>query len=353
MGSIYKRGDTYWIKYCHKGKVVRESSGSSKMEVAKRLLRRREGKISEGKQPGVHFEKVTVKELLEDFLTDYKVNKRKSLRKARACADHLREFFGGMKAADVTTAMVKEYISRRMEEGVTNATINRELSALKRSFNLAAQCTPPKVAEVPYIPTLRESNVRKGFFEYEEFVCLREALPYYARPVVTFAYRTGWRKAEVLDLTWERVDLREGTVRLEPGESKNEEARTLYLDSELKAVLKEQMANRRLGCPYVFHRKGQKMADFRKAWVSACRKARLGERVFHDFRRTAVRNMVRAGIPERVAMMRSGHKTRSVFDRYNIVSPNDLKEAASKMESYFQEVMGTNLGTIEKSCRES
>ena len=174
---------------------------------------------------------------------------------------------------------------------------------------------------MPYVPKLKENNIRKGFFEHEDYLRLLDALPSYLRPVITFGYKTGWRKSETLGLTWEQVDLKEGTVRLEAGEAKNEEARTIYLDGELRGLIKTQMAQRQLGCPYVFHRDGKPIKDFRGLWARAFREAELEGELFHDLRRTAVRNMVRAGIAERVAMMMSGHKTRSVFDRYNIVSP--------------------------------
>jgi integrase len=334
MGSIYRRGKTYWIKYYRNGKPYYESSRSDKQEVARKFLKMREGEISQGKLPGIYFDRVRFDELAKDYLTDYRINQKKSLEKAEICARYLTKEFGGMKVPDITTPRIKLYIEKRMDEGAANATINRELSALKRMLNLAARCTPPKVAHIPYIPMLIERNARKGFFEHSEFMALRDALPYPLKPLVTFAYKTGWRKNEILNLTWDRVDLQEGVVRLDIGQTKNDEARTVYLDSELKTLLKELLAKRRLGCEYVFHRKGKKIKCFRKSWLRACKVVGLGNRIFHDFRRTAVRNIVRAGVPERVAMMVSGHKTRSVFDRYNIVNTDDLKQAAVKQEDY-------------------
>ena len=130
------------------------------------------------------------------------------------------------------------------------------------------------------------------------------------------------------------MDFKNGVVRLEPGETKNNEGRTLYMDSEIQALMKSLYRKREFGCDYVFHIEGRHINDFRKAWKSACEKVGIPGMLFHDLRRTAVRNMVRAGIPERVAMTLSGHKTRSVFDRYNIVSQDDLKEAALRNEEY-------------------
>jgi integrase len=364
MGSIYKRGDIYWLKYYRHGKPYRESSKSDKVTKAQMLLKKREGEIAEGKLPGIYFDKVTFNQLAEDFLTDYRINVKDTLSKAERSVKYLKEFFGGMKATEVTTDKVKTYIEKRMEDEMSNASINRELAALKRMFHLGAQCTPPKVNLIPYIPMLKESNVRKGFFENGEYLALREALPEDLRPIVTFGYHSGWRKAEILGLTWDKVDLKEGTLRLDPGETKNEEGRTLYMNDELLEEMHKLQAKRYLGCPYVFHREGKPIAGFRKAWAKACIQVGLcdvlkdGEgkavvvkdkkgnekvvkvptRIFHDFRRTAIRDMVRSGVSERVAMSISGHKTRNVFDRYNIVSDQDLKEAAKKKQAYHEKL---------------
>jgi integrase len=362
MGSIYKRkwkdkktgewveSDILWIKYYRHGKPYRESCKSDMITKAQRLLRTREGEIAEGKLPGVYFDKVTFKELAEDFLTDYRINGRDTIKKAKRSVEYLKEAFGDMRATDITTARVKTYIDDRMNKGLSNASINRELAALKRMFHLGAECTPPKVNLIPHIPMLKENNVRKGFFEHDQYLALKMSLPDYLRPVVCFGYHSGWRKEEILELTWDRVDLREGLVRLDPGETKNEEGRTFYLNEELTTELKALFSQRRLDCPYVFQRGGNRIKDFRGAWDKACIESWLFEvvrddqgketktptRIFHDLRRSAIRDMVRSGVSERVAMKVSGHKTRSVFDRYNIVSDQDLKDAALKKQVYHE-----------------
>jgi len=379
MGTIYRRGNVYWVKYYQNGKPHAESSHGDKMSVAKTLLKKREGEIAKGELPGIYFDRVRFDDLAEDFLADYRINGRKTLDNAEQAIVKLRGKFGGMRVPSITTARISEYIEERRAEGMANATINRELSALKRMLKLGLRTTPPKVGQMPYIPKLEEKNTRKGFFEHGEFHALRDALPDYLRPVVTFAYHSGWRRAEILGLTWEKVDLKAGIIRLDPGETKNDEARTLYLDAELSALMQQLVATRRLGCPYVFHVKKQrigesqktwKIGEFRKTWKTACIKVGLCEpmrddqgkpvltkkgkvvfvptRIFHDFRRTAVRNMIRSGIPERVAMVISGHKTRSIFDRYNIVSEEDLKQAAMKQENYLKAQNGYNLVTVSK-----
>ena len=387
MGSLYRRGNVWWVKYYRNGKSYRESSTSTRKMVAKKLLDRREGEIAAGKVPGILFERVTFDELADEFITDYRINNKKSLDRAELSVTHLKAEFEGAKVPDITTPRIKKYVADRMKwgckaceskfhfngekhcpkcgsetlkKGAKNATINRELSALRRMLNLGAKQTPPKVNRVPYIPMLKENNVRKGFFEHSEFIALRDALPEYLKPFVTFGYKVGWRDKEIASLNWSNVDLQNGIVTLKAGETKNDDARTVYLDDELKAMFQQQWENRKRNgklIPFVFPNKGNAgmIINFRKAWNTACRESGLGYGykvgdtyvqewegklpsgpIFHDFRRTAVRNMVRSGIPERVAMMISGHKTRSVFDRYNIVSDADLKAAALKQQVYLE-----------------
>jgi hypothetical protein len=168
-----------------------------------------------------------------------------------------------------------------LEEGAANATINRELAALKRGFKLASQQTPPKLERVPHINMLGENNVRKGFFEHADFLAFRDALPSYLKSFVTFAYKTGWRESEIHELTWSRVDLDAGIVHLYPGTTKNDEGRTVFLDTELQELFKNQWEERRRThrlTEYVLpnHDGTGKIEDFRHGWNTACRSAGLG-----------------------------------------------------------------------------
>jgi integrase len=251
----------------------------------------------------------------------------------------------GVRTVMITTAITK-FTADRQAAGASNGEINRELAAIKRAFSLGMK--GGKILSKPHIPMLKENNIRKGFFEREQFEAVRKNLPEPLRPVVTFAYITGWRiPSEVLTLQWRQVDFNAGVVRLDPGSTKNGEGREFPFTADLREVLENQRARadelrriRSIISPWVFfwfgkragNRLGGPIRIFRRAWLSACNAASLPGRIPHDFRRTAVRNLVRAGIPERVAMTLTGHKTRSVFERYNIVSQGDLFEAARKLD---------------------
>jgi len=234
-------------------------------------------------------------------------------------------------------------------------------------LNLGAKQTPPKVNRVPYFSLMKENNVKKGFFEHAQFVALRAELPNYLKGFVTFAYKTGWRVSEITGLIWNQVDLDNGIVRLESGETKNDEGRTVYLDDEPKEIFHSQWKKRKNLLPYVFlnGRLSGQIKRIEKPWNKACRKVglgygyKIGEKyvekwqdklpagpTVHDFRRSACRNMIRSGIPQQVAKMVSGHKTDSVFNRYNIVSEEDLKLAAQRQELYLQTQKDTISSTV-------
>jgi len=198
-----------------------------------------------------------------------------------------------------------------------------------------------------------------------QFITLRSALPEYLRSVLSFAYFAGCRRREVLGLQWSQVDLKSRVVRLEARTTKNDEPRNLPLTTELYEILSMQRSIRDTrfpGCPWVFfNESGRRVGRFQRSWRTACKAADLArdggepDRLFHDLRRSGVRNLIRAGVPETVAMRISGHKTRSVFERYNIVSERDLHEASRKLEKYVAEraaavPAGHTLGTPRENA---
>jgi integrase len=276
------------------------------------------------------------------------MNHRRSIKDVESrLKNHLKPYFGNYLAAAITTESAKQYLLLRQTQGATDGTIQQELALLKRMLNLANQATPPKIARVPYIHMPRVSNVRTGFIERDGYERLLAALPEYLRPAATMAYCTGMRRGEIFSLRWENVDLLTRQVRLNAGETKNGEGRVIPLGDELLEALKSQLHLRNSAvpdCPLVFFRLVKTkekpvpswvpVGDIRKAFEAACTKAGLKGMIWHDFRRSAVRAMVRAGVQERVAMRISGHKTRSVFDRYNIVSDQDLTDAVEKLQKF-------------------
>jgi len=346
MGSVYQRGRIWWVKYYQDGRPYRESSSSPKKGEAEQLLKRREGSVATGTFTGLRPEKTMFKALAADLLNDYSNNQRKSLEMVKGYVVRLGRYFGKAKANQITTDQVRAYIAYRKESKThlggspSNATINRELSALKRMFRLGLQAG--KVVRMPFIPKLAEDNVRRGFLLHYDYLRLLKALPSYVQPVLTMGYYTGMRKGEILALEWSQIDFTSKLIRLNPGTTKNKEPRLIPMSGELYETLKAQRQLRDAefpGCLKVFfnHKTGRPVKNFRRSWYTACKKIGLVGALFHDLRRTGVRNHVRAGVPERVAMSISGHKTRSIFDRYNIVNENDLRAAASAVDSYLSE----------------
>lgn len=368
MGMIYRQsGRKVWmLKYYREGVPIVESSGTTVKTDAKTELQKREGAIANGQPllPKIarHFR---FEEAATDLENNYKIEGRRSLDELqRRIAKHLMPCFRGRRMSTITTSQVRAYIAKRQEdviivrkpraEGeepvtrpVSAGEINRELTALKRMFSLAQK--DGKLLHRPHIPMLREDNVRVGFFEADAFEAVCRHLPAELQPMIRFAHLTGWRiTSEVLPLEWRNVDFTSGEVRLDVGSTKNGDGRVFVMTAGLRTLLeaqrdeRDQLKRKGLICPYVFFRmvaKGRRgpkaprpIKAFTKAWAAACVAAGCPGRIPHDLRRTAVRNMVRAGIPERVAMKLTGHKTPSVFQRYNIVSDGDLASAARMLD---------------------
>lgn len=279
---------------------------------------------------------VTLAALTDAYLQDYQLREFRTLDTARPRAAHLARFFGKHRpAADIAPALIRAYQLSRRREGASAATVNRETSALSRMFRLGIQLG--WLSTMPIFPgRLLENGPRQGFFEHGEYQRVRKHLPAPYRDVLDFAYYSGWRRREILGLRWEEVDLPGGVIRLSPARSKTRTGRVLPISSPLVEVLKRRARKRSRKDHVVFKRDGVTVRAWRKAWGQACAAAGIPGRLLHDCRRTAARNLIRAGIPERVAMTLTGHKTRSVFDRYNIVNERELHEAGNKLAAFLR-----------------
>jgi integrase len=260
----------------------------------------------------------------------------------------IRERFGPWRAVQVTGEVVDKFISELLtgdaeKQGAPKApaTVNRSTQLLAQAYQLAIRRS--RLATAPPIRRLSEAgNARQGFFTETEFRKLLEHLPEHLKDFVLFAYLTGWRKGETASLRWEDVD--GDVIRLRSVNSKNREGRTVPLVGELGDLMERRKAARRvvrkegptLLSEFVFHRNGKRITSIRKAWATACTFVNLPGRLFHDLRRCAVRNMVRAGVPTDVARSISGHKTASIFARYNIVAEDQKRDALERTQGYLR-----------------
>ena len=341
LGTLYRRGEVWWIQYSARGKKYRESSHSHVRADAARLLRKRVAEISRGAKVGRDAEKVTFDDLVALIQADYRQKQNRTWDRVEHAIKHLRPTFERLPAIDIGYDTVSRYVSKRLESGAAAGTVHHEVAALGRMLKLGTMAGLLPLR--PPLPVIKLDNVRKGFFTDEQVARVLQRLPdWYAAPI-EFAWRTGWRIGEVKSLTWAQVDFKAGTVRLEPGTTKNREGRIFpfaafpALARLIKAQRRRtelwQKANGKI-VPWVFWRDGKQLGDHRDVWMRCCREAGVPGRLVHDLRRSAVRNLERAGVPRSVAMKLTGHMTESVYRRYAIVSETDLADAVRKLAAF-------------------
>jgi integrase len=319
----------------HAGEAPRPAKTESE---ARRLLKARLREVAvhrSGLRPfqGPRQERLGFEDLLKALENDYKVRGLRSYASLRSHLAHVRSYFGADKALSVTTERLRDYIVAKKAEGLSAASIQRQLEAVRRAFALGAQTN--SLTFTPVVPTVRLANARQGFLSRADFeAILRNTRDPDLRDFVEWAFWTGMRKGEIAKLTWPAFDRETWTLRLHAKDAKSGHGRILALEGPLREIMERRVRARRLDCVLVFHRAGDAVAEFRKAWSTAAKRAGLTGVLFHDLRRSAIRNMIRGGVDPGVAMKISGHRTRSVFDRYNIVSEDDLRDAVRKTADY-------------------
>ena len=335
-GRVFQRGQVWWIAYYDNGQEHRESSGSRDRKEAVRLLRQRLGEVATGAvhacaPKGTRTRAVMMQDLFDLVENNFQLNGRTSPTNGASLL-RMRKHFGRYPVPACTGLVISHYMAARQRAGRKPATINRELAVLKVAFRLGYE--NDLVTRVPVIKRLPELGVRNEFFTREEIDALLPRLPEYLRDVVLFGFLTGWRKGEIIGLRWSNVNRAEAVIRLEPAQNKSRDVRVLALQGELAALIERRWQAQKMGrlpALHVFHRDGRPLAQFHSPWLTACRQAGLGRRWFHSLRRSAARNMSLQGIPEKVIMSIMGHKTRVMFDRYNIVTEADQRAYARQI----------------------
>jgi integrase len=374
-GSLLKRkGCQIWYgQYYRDGRQIRVSTGKSVKQEALGVLRRLMGDSERGLASPAELKKITYSDLRAALIANYTERGNKSLAQRADGTEsivglpQLDKFFGYEESADgegklsvkslgvpvtrLTTDAAREFARKRSAEEAGPAMINRSLALLRRMLRIAHEDN--KIQTVPKIRLLKEPPARKGFLELAKFEELQALLPGHLRPLVLFLYWCGVRLGEALSIQWEQVDLSAGLIRLEEDQTKNSEPRIVPLPSVLLNELR--VSSTKQG--RVFDG-----TNLRVEWEKACAACGLGTRekvegerflrtdreqprrvknvwyrynglIVHDLRRSAIRNLINAGVPEKVAMQISGHKTRSVFDRYHIVSVGDVTAAMRRVET--------------------
>jgi integrase len=337
-----KLSKVWWIQYSINGTKHRESSRTTVHREAVHLLNQRLQERGRGLSRR-DLEKVTYEDIEELIRAHYVRKQRKSTDRLEDALTHLRRVFGGWRVIDIRPATIDSYSHDRLDQGAAPGTVNRELSALRRMLRLGVDAEI--VDAVPSFKErmLEEDNVRTGFVNPDEFALIEAELPDYARPIAAVAYITGWRRGEILSRRWRHVDFGTGFLRLEPGETKNKKGRSFPLIPKLRAVLAAQHERKReierrtdqIVDALFFVDSGKPIKTIRNCWATACRRAGFPGLLFHDLRRSAARNLVRAGISTKLAKDYLGHQTYSIFDRYAIEDAELLEEQAAKLQELY------------------
>ena len=353
-GCLYKRGRTWWMKYYVDRYPSLESTKTGIKKQAEEVLRRKLAEVELNQLPAPGSKRLKISDLLNGLLSDYELRGRASKRQLESrMRVHLIPLLGPIKALDFGRRQIDAYVRHRRQQNAADAAINREMEHVRAAFKLAVD--NEELPRVPKIRMLDEDNVRTGFLEHHQYVALKEALPAYLVPLFVTGYHVGCRLGELLKLKWSQVDFDASQVWLEQRQTKSKIGRVLPIYGEMKDALVGAFQLRNdshRDCDLVFSREGATIVDFRKAWATACKRAEVKGLHFHDLRRSAVRNMDRAGIPRATIRRIIGHETDAMFDRYRIVDQRDVDEAGVKADQYLKKQPRTKGGSKSGSTAE-
>ena len=332
--GIYKRGNTYWIRYAGLDKrTVYESSKSTKHKDAEALLLQRKQGIKEGKQPELkRIENHVFKELGAAYMSW--AERQRCFKGKAYLIKQLVEKFGNLPLRRFNTMLIEQYQTERMQKGNKPATINRFLATLKHMFTKAVDWNMVEedvLKGVRKVKLLEENNKRLRYLAQEECHSLLDSCENHLKPIVLTALNSGMRKAEILNLRWEQVDLKHGFILLSI--TKNGERREIPINGTLREMFQTRL--RRLDVPFVFNdpKTGRPYQDIKHSFSTARRKAGINDFHFHDLRHTFASHLVMAGVDLTTVKELLGHKTLSMTLRYAHLSPSHKVKAVDILDS--------------------
>jgi integrase len=340
----------YWIAYRLPGskKLCREYVSKSIEEArdadGKRRGQKRENRIFDIKPEA----KMTFQQLTEWYLKLEKVRAMKSCWRIQIALQNFNSEYGTMMVRQIKLVDLEDYQVKRKAQGASDGTIDKELTMVQTMVNKAFYNDLVSGDTLKTFKRLKrlltgKRNARDRILSLDEFHALMDHLPFHSKNIVATAFYTGMRRGEILNLTWDKVGLRNRVIRLEAEDTKDSEARTIPITDDLYEILRT--IPRSIHDNHVFLHKGKPISDIRTALRKGCKEAGIpyghcekNGFVFHDLRHSYNTHMRKAGVPESVIMKITGHSTRQMFDRYNTVDTEDARQAVGKLQGYFQSV---------------
>jgi integrase len=324
-GTLFRIGKVWHINAVINGKRVRETTGHTNYQEARKWMKERLATY-EPKNDN------TLGEALDMLLEDYRLREIKSLYRQTSVLKAVKKRLGHRKVQSLTNNALLDYVKARRTAGKSNQTIIHDLQVVRQALTIAIEYG--WISKLPTFPSLRKGLARQGFVDRGTFDRILTFLPEEFKDFSSYAYCTGWRRGDVANLTWKMVSWEERVIRLPM--TKNDQPRLLPMVGEVWTIIHKRWTERVGSATHVFPHTPTEMKALYRAWGHAAKEAGVPDILFHDLRRSAVRDMVRAGVPDVVAMKISGHRTRHVFDRYNIVSYADVEEALGRVQSFRQ-----------------
>lgn len=342
--GIYKRGQVYWIRYAGiDGRVVRESSVSTKFRDAEALLIQRRQAIKEGKQPEIiKIGNFYFNELADNYITW--AERQRSVESKRQYIEALKEYFKNLPLRRFNTMLVEQFQSEKLQQiyyekkdvkkNYQSSSINRWTATLKHMFTKAVEwhmVEEDVLKRVRRAKQLEENPGRLRYLTREESQTLINVCADHLKPIVICALNTGMRKSEILSLKWEQIDLKNGFILIE--QTKNGQRREIPINNTLKVTL--QGLTRRLDIPFVFYNPStcKRYDDVKKAFHGACKKAKINDFVFHDLRHTFASQLVMAGADITTIKELLGHKSLTMTLRYAHLAPSHKTRAVELLDS--------------------